>query len=316
MKSSFLFLLCTAFLLMGSLTAHAENFPQEEPFNYMIAFSAGGASDIYARAQQPYLEKELRQKVLINYKVGAGGSVAWAELAKSKPSGYNAVGFNIPHIILQPLQRKNAGYKTEDLKPVMIFMNTPCVLAGRADSPYKTLDDLIRAQKQKPGSIIIGGVGNATAGHIACVMFNKLTGLKFAYIPFPGTADLPIALLGKHVTAIMAFTDGATQYAKDMRVLAVASEKRAPHVDAPTFRELGYDIVEGSLRGIAVPRETPDEYVETLYNIFATINGNPEFVRKVESMGYTVMDMNPQQSREYINMRVKDYTALLEELSK
>ena len=114
----------------------------------------------------------------------------------------------------------------------------------------------------------------------------------------------------------MAFTDGATQYAKDMRVLAVASEKRDPHVDAPTFRELGYDIVEGSLRGIAVPRATPDEYVETLYNNFATINGNPEFVRKVESMGYTVMDMNPQQSREYINMRVKDYTALLEELSK
>lgn len=83
-------------------------------------------------------------------------------------------------------------------------------------------------------------------------MFNKLTGLKFVH-SLPRHRRPALALLGKHVTAIMAFTDGATQYAKDMRVLAVASEKRDPHVDAPTFRELGYDIVEGSLRGIAVP---------------------------------------------------------------
>lgn len=308
--------LCAGCLLAAAPLRAEEPFPKAEPINYLIAFSAGGISDIFARAQQPLLEKELGQKVIISYKVGAGGAVAWSELVRSKPNGYYTAGFNIPHIILQPLERKDAGYQTSQIKPVMIFMDTPCVLAVRADSPYKTLEDLVKAQKEKPGSIIIGGCGNATSGHIASVMLNKLTQAKFAYIPFPGTADLPPALLGNHVTAIMAFTTEAAQYAKEMRVLAVASMQRDPKIDAPTFRELGYDIVEGSIRGLAVPPGTPQDRIDILYKACAAVNANPEFAKKVTEMGFTLMDMDPAASQEFIDKKVEDYKAILQELKK
>ena len=308
--------ICVFFLCTGAISHAAESFPKEEPINYLIPFSPGGESDIFARAQQPYLEKALGQKVLVSYKVGAGGAIAWSELANSEPSGYYMAGFNIPHIILQPLQRKDAGYQTSDINPVMIFQITPCVLAVTADSPYKTLEDFVRAEIERPGSITIGGVDSATSGHIATVLMGKKASAKFSYIPFPGTADLPPALLGKHVTAIMAFTTTATQYSKDMRVLAVASDERHPNIDAPTFKELGYDIVEGSIRGLAVPPNTPDAVVQKLYEECSKINADQEFVKKMEEMGFSLLDMNPEQSREFINKRIEEYKTILSELKK
>ncbi|MBR3664511.1 MAG: tripartite tricarboxylate transporter substrate binding protein [Desulfovibrio sp.] len=308
---------CCAMLILGTTAKADQPFPKAEPINYLIPFSAGGESDLFARAQMPYLEKELGQKIVISYKIGAGGAVAWSELARSKPTGYYTVGFNIPHIILQPLERKDAGYQTNGLKPVMTFHVTPCVLAVSADSPYKALEELLKAAKEKPGSVIIGGVGNSTAGHIACVMLNKFSGIQIPYIPFPGTADLPIALLGKHVTAIMAFTSGATQYVKEMRPLAVASETRAPGFEnVPTFKELGFNIVEGSFRGLAVPKGTPDDIVEVLYKACAKINKIPEFAKKMTSMGMKLIDMDPKESQKFFDRKVEEYKTILANLKK
>lgn len=309
---------CCSLLAIAPAFSLAEDvqFPRNEPINYLIPFSAGGESDLFARMQQPYLEKMLGQKVVVNYKIGADGALAWSELVNSPATGHNIAGINLPHIILQPLQRKNAGYKTEELKPAMIFHVTPCVLAVRSDSPYKTLEDLLRAAQEKPGSVIIGACGNGTSGHLASVMLNRQAGLNIPYIPFPGTSDLPIALLGKHVTAIMAFTSGYSQYAKEMRVLAIAAEKRDPGIDAPTFKELGYNIVEGSFRGIAVPPSTPDAVVEKLYRVCAEINKEPEFAKKATEMGMTLLDMNPRQSTEFISAKTAEYRALLADINK
>lgn len=316
MKHLVIAVVCAFFMLTGTGAFAEVPFPQAGPINYLIPFSPGGESDVFARAQQPYLEKGLGQKVVITYKVGAGGAVAWSALADSEPTGYYTSGFNMPHIILQPLQRKKAGYKTSDINPAMIFMITPCVLAVSADSPYKTLDDLLQAEKEKPGSIIIGGCGSGTSGHIATVLMNEKTSTNFAYLPFPGTADLPPALMGGHVAAIMAFTTAAVQYANDMRVLAIAAPERNPTIDAPTFKELGYDIVEGSVRGLAVPPKTPDDVVQVLYKECARINATPEFSKKMTSMGFSLLDMNPEQSREFIAQKVKEYKKILQDLKK
>lgn len=315
-KIAVLALFCLSLGLAGQAKAD-EAYPKAGPINYLIPFSAGGESDVFARAQQPYLEKELGQKVVVSYKVGAGGAIAWSELANSKPNGYYTVGTNIPHIILQPLQRKDAGYQTHDLKPVMTFHVTPCVLLVHKDSPYKTLKEFLDAAKAKPGSITIGGVGNATAGHIAVVsMLKQAGGIKMPYIPFPGTADLPPALMGKHVQAIMGFTTQATQYKNDMRPLAVAAETRFPGIDAPTFKEEGINLIEGSFRGLAVPKGTPDEIVNTLYQACAKINKIPEFVKKTTDMGMLLMDMGPKDTEKFFDEKIEQYKGILSELQK
>jgi tripartite-type tricarboxylate transporter receptor subunit TctC len=310
-------LLCvaTSTCLFGVGAAFAAPFP-EKPINYLIPFNPGGESDIFARAQQPLMEKALGQSVLISYKPGGGGSVGWVDLIRAKPDGYFTAGFNLPHIILQPLQRKNSGYETKEVQPVMIFMNTPNILAVQKDSPYKTLEDFLKAAKEKPGAITLGGSGSSTANHLGVVRLNKVAGVNISYVPFTGTGDVMPAFLGGHVTGLMSYTTMAVQYKNDMRVLAVATEKRFPGLpDVPTFKELGYDLVEGAYRGLAVPPNTPKEIVDVLYKACSTTNTNPEFAAKMAEMGFVLENLDPAASAKLIDEKISEYKDVLEALA-
>ena len=308
-------LLCALSLCLFSFgPAQAAKFP-DKPVNYLIPFNPGGESDIFARAQQPLLEKFLGQSVLISYKTGGGGSVGWNDLIRAKPDGYYTAGFNLPHIILQPLQRKTSGYQTKEIEPVMIFMNTPNILAVPMNSPYKTLKEFVEAAKAKPGAITLGGSGSSTANHLGVVRLNKLAGIKISYVPFTGTGDAMPAFLGGHVTGLMTYTTMATQYKNDMRVLAVATEKRfAALPDVPTFKEQGYDLVEGAYRGLAVPPKTPKEIVKILYDACAKTNADPEFAKKMADMGFLLENLDPEASAKLVDKLTLEYKAVLEDL--
>ena len=313
-KRSFILLCLLSVSLFCLGTAQAAKFP-EKPINYLVAFNPGGESDIFARAQQPLLEKEFGQSVLISYKTGGGGSMGWNDLIRSRPDGYNTAGFNLPHIILQPLQRKTTGYETKDIEPVMIFMNTPNILAVPANSPYKTLKDFLDAAKAKPGALTLGGSASSSANHLGVVRLNKLAGVNISYVPFSGTGDLMPAFLGGHVAGAMTYTTMATQYKNDMRVLAVATERRFSLLpDVPTFRELGYDLVEGAYRGLAVPPKTPKEIINILYKACAKVNADPEFVKKMNEMGFLLENYDPAASAKLVDKLTVEYKALLEDL--
>lgn len=313
----FITLFCAFSLCLFSVgTAYAADFPTK-PVTYLIPFNPGGESDIFARAQQPLMEKELGQSVLITYKTGGGGSVGWGELVRSRPDGYFTAGFNLPHIILQPLQRKSSGYQTKDIQPVMIFMSTPNILAVKKDSPIKTLEDFIKAAKEKPGAITLGGSGSNTANHLGVVRLNKLADVKISYVPFTGTGDAMPAFLGGHVTGLMSYTTMAVQYKNDMHVLAVATEQRFPGLpDVPTFKELGYDLVEGAYRGLAVPPKTPAAVVDILYNACHKTNVNPEFAKKMTELGFNVENLDPAASSRLIDEKTEAYKEVLSDLAE
>jgi len=206
MKSSRSVFLVLLIALIAAGTAFAQ-FPAK-PLDYVLAFNPGGESDIFARAQQPLLEKILGQKVMVSYKIGGGGAVGWADLVKQRPDGYTFTGHNLPHIILQPLTMSNCGYKTNEIIPVYTFMSTPNVIAVNAKSPFKTLDDLVKFAKANPGAVLIGGSGSASANEIGQKVFDKLAGIKTTYIPFTGSGDAIPALLGGHVSAHDVHDDG------------------------------------------------------------------------------------------------------------
>ena len=130
-------LVACAFLLAGA--ANAADFPKKR-VTYNICFNPGGESDITARLQEQALKKYLGKDVSIQYKIGGGGAVCWAELVKTAPDGYTIAGHNLPHTILQPMEMGDAGYKTFDLKQVYMFEVTPNVLMVRKDAPYNTLE--------------------------------------------------------------------------------------------------------------------------------------------------------------------------------
>ncbi|MEW6049257.1 MAG: tripartite tricarboxylate transporter substrate binding protein [Bacillota bacterium] len=287
----------------------------ERPITYVIAFNPGGESDITARIQEPVLEKVMGVDVVVTYKIGGGGSVAWAETVRTRPDGYTIVGHNLPHIILQPLQRGDAGYKTEQLQTVYWFESTPNVLAVRTDSQFKTLQDLIDYAREHPEVVTVGGSGSNTANHLGTLALNKLAKVKTTYIPFTGTGAAVPALLGGHVTALMTYTPVAVQYKDRFRILAVASDQRVSWLpDVPTFRELGYDIVEGAYRGVAVPPGTPKEVIKALEDAFDKVMRDPKVVEQMDRLGFKIEYMKSEEGTRFVQERTEFYKSLLGEL--
>lgn len=301
--------------VMASLSVPALAAYPDRPITYVIAFNPGGESDITARIQEPVLERVLGVDVVITYKLGGGGSVAWSELVRTRPDGYTIVGHNLPHIILQPLQRGDAGYKTEQIQTVYWFESTPNVLAVRKDSPFKTLKDLIDYARQHPEVVTVGGSGSNTANHLGTLALNRLAGIKLTYIPFTGTGAAVPALLGGHLTALMTYTPVAVQYKDQFRILAVASEERVSWLpDVPTFRELGYDIVEGAYRGVAVPPGTPREVIRVLEEAFDKVMRDPKVVEQMDKLGFKIEYMKSEEANRFVRERTEYYKQLLSEM--
>jgi len=290
----------------------------EKPLNYIICFNPGGESDITARIQEQPLKKYFGQDVVITYKIGGGGSIGWTEMLRSKPDGYTISGHNLPHIILQPLERGKAGYQTLDLKSIYFFESTPDLLVVRADSPFKTLKDFIDYVKKQPkGVVTVGGSGSSTANDLGTAMLNKTAGIKLTYIPFGGTGSAVPALLGGHVTALMTYSTMGIQYAGKFRPLAIASEERmAVLKDVPTFKELGYDVVEGAYRGVAAPKDTPDEIIKKLAEVFEKVMKDPEVQKKMDQNGFKTEYMGPEASLALVKKKMVEYEAIMKELGR
>ena len=296
---------------------NAAGFPTK-PINYMICFNPAGESDITARFQEQVLKKFLGVDVVITYKIGGGGSVGWSELVRSKPDGYTIAGHNLPHTVLQPMERGDAGYKTLDLKQIYFFESTPDLLVVREDSPYKTLKDFVDyAKKNPPGVVTVGGSGSSTANDLGTTMLNKAAGIKLTYIPFGGTGSAVPALLGGHVTALMTYSTMGIQYAGKFRSLAIASEERmAVLKDVPTFKELGYNIVEGAYRGVAAPPGTPDDIIKILADAFDKTMKDPGVRKKMDDNGFKTEFFGPEESLALVKKKMVEYEAIMKELGR
>ena len=297
--------------------AYASSVPAaypEKPINYVICFNPGGESDITARIQQQPLEKVLGVPVVMVYKKGGGGAVGWSELMRTKPDGYTIFGTNLPHTIVQPMTRGNAGYETEKINNVYFFEFTPDILAVRADSEIKTLKDFVEYAKKNPG-ISVGGSGQPSANSLGCEAFAQVADLKLTYISFTGSGAAVPALLGGHVVALMTYTTMAAQYPDKIRALAVAADKRAKALpDVPTFKELGYEFIEGAYRGAAVPPGTPKEIRETLEKAFEKINYDPVVIKKMEDLGFIMEYYGEDDSKKLVEKLTEYYRTLLKNL--
>ncbi|HSB77805.1 MAG TPA: tripartite tricarboxylate transporter substrate binding protein [Candidatus Methylomirabilis sp.] len=299
----------------GPQAAAQEKYPTKT-ITYLVTFDPGGQSDREARRQQPHLERLLGQKVLIDYKVGGGGALGWRELVKSKPDGYTIGGFNIPHIILQPMQQE-VGYKTEQIVPVALFQRTILALAVLNTSQFKTLQDFIDYAKKNPGALTVGGSATFSGPHMATLRFEKLTGTKVTYVPFTGAAPQTMAFLGGHTAAAISNSDDLVRYKDKVRVLAFASEMRFPDFpDAPTFKEQGIDLQEAVDRGVGVPAGTPDAIIQRLEAAFLEICRNPEIQVEMKKQGFVPLAMGHQETKAYVEKMTGIYRELMAGIKK
>jgi tripartite-type tricarboxylate transporter receptor subunit TctC len=279
----------------------------DKPVQYIIPFAAGGESDIAARLQaQAFSEKYKKEMIVIN-KPGAGGALAWTQMNNMPGDGHTIVGVNLPHIVLQPLEPET-NYKTEDITPVYFFHYTPDAIIVAADSPFKTFADLVKAAKEQPGAVMIAGSGTNSANHVAAVRLDRELGVKTTYVPFKGTGDLIASVLGGHVSAAMSYSTLAIQQKGKVRMLAVATEKRLPQFpEVPTFRELGFNWVDGAYRGIGVPKSTPVAMRKQVSDMMEGINKDPEMRRKMFEGGFEVTDISYEMMPAFMKERTAEY---------
>jgi tripartite-type tricarboxylate transporter receptor subunit TctC len=305
-------LIAAALSLAGSL-ALAAGYP-EKTVNYIIPFGPGGESDVSARLQEPFFKKLTGQSLAIQYKPGAGGAAGWSQLNGMAGDGYTVMGTNLPHIVLQPLQ-KDVGYQTDEITTVFWFHYTPDALMVPADSPAKTLKDFIEAAKKAPGATTLSGSGTNSANHLAQQQFDKLAGIKTTYIPFQGTGASNTALLGKQVAGSWGYTTVQMQLGDQVRCLGVAMEQRHPKLpNCPTFKEQGFNLVGGAYRGVAVPKSTPADVQGKLADVLAKINADPEFIRKMEEGGFAMLNVGPAQMGAFMAEVKSRYEALAKQM--
>lgn len=298
--------LAAAALVCGP--AAAQSCP-EKNLQYWQAFPAGGESDIAARHQQVILKKRCPGiETIVQYKPGAGGGLMWAQINAMPGDGFNVIGVNLPHIVLQPFEGQ-VQYKTDDVMPVYWFHYTPDALVVPADSPIKTFQDLIKMAKAQPGKLTLAGSGTNSANHAAHEKLNLVGGVQTTYVPFKGTGDMTTAVLGAHVTGAMSYSAFAINNKGKVRALAVAMDKRHPLLpDVPTFKELGFDWIDGAYRGIGMSKSTPPEARKRMSDLWAVLNNEPEMKELAAKSGFELINVGIDKMEPFMKDRVRAYT--------
>lgn len=305
MKTTILSLALAAFAVTAA--SAAEDFPSKS-VDYIIPFGPGGESDITARFQQSYFKDKFGQDLVVSYKPGGGGAVGWSQLNSMAGDGHTIMGINMPHIAVKPRQG-NVGFETDDITAVYWFHYTPDAIVVNADSEFQTLQDMIDFAKENPRKLTLSGSGKGTANHLAQVKFDKMAGIETTYVAFKGTGAAVTALLGNQVRAEWGYTTVGAAQGDKVRMLAVAMEERHPAFpDVPTFKELGFDMVSGAYRGIAVPSSADQATREKIASMIAEINEDEAFQKQMIDGGFALMDVGYGADMDaWMKARTDDY---------
>lgn len=268
--------------LLPAAPAIAQSGYPEKPINFIIAYAAGGGSDLIVRMLVPYVEKQLGSgaRIVVINRTGAGGAIGFGELANAPPDGYTIGMINTPNVLTIPIERKtNFSWQSYDL--IGNIVDDPGNFSVHRDMPIKSLAELAAYAKANPGIASVGTTGVGSDDHLAMLLFERAAGVKMNHVPFKGASEVRTAVQGKHITVAAINIGEALQYEKSgtpLRQLGTMSASRTPLApDVPTFREQGFDIVLASLRGVAAPKGLPPAVRDKLVVAFERAILDPKF---------------------------------------
>jgi tripartite-type tricarboxylate transporter receptor subunit TctC len=243
------------------------------------------------------LEKELMTSVQVVNKPGAASQLGLTELARAAPDGYTLSYVVLPTVTTHYLvPGRDAIYTRKNFQPIAMHHYVPQVLAVKADSPYKTLKDLVEAARANPETIKVSDSGLMAVPHTQVLMLQRAAGVRFASVHFTGGAPSVTALLGGHVDVLAGATADALPHKASgaFRVLGIAAEqpdKSMPEV--PTMKSQGYDVVAASATGIVAPAGTPQNVVDTLTRAMKKVIDSDEHQKKLQQLALEPYYLDP-----------------------
>ncbi len=256
----------------------------DKPIQMIVPFAAGGGTDISARTIARYLEPELGQSVVAVNRGGAGGEIGLSAIADARPDGYTVGIINTPGIVTIPIER-HPRWSMDSFTFIAGVVEDPATFAVHPDSPIKSIADLVAAAKAAPGTITVGTQGVGSAGHISMLLLEEAAGVRFEPVAYSGAAPAALALLQKQIQVTTANLGESLTFAQQQpyRTLGVmAADRSAMARDIPTFKEAGYDLRGGSLRGLGAPKGLPPEVTQRLSDALGKVLQNPEFIATSE----------------------------------
>jgi len=271
-------LLCAALLGIAATAVHAQSFPTR-PIKLVIAFPAGGPTDITMRQLADNASKILGQPIVVDNKPGAGGTLPAQAMQTAAPDGYTIA--QIPLGVFRlPYTTKINWDPVKDISYVINVTGYAFGIAVPADSPIKNWNEFVAYAKANPGKLTYGSTGTMTSPHLTTELIAKQLGIQLQHVPYKGSADLMLALQSGQLMAGADSTGFATLVeGGKLRVLTTWGDKRlAKFPDAPTLKELGLDIVQNSPFGIGAPKGTPPEVVQRLHDAFKKAMEDPSYV--------------------------------------
>ncbi len=244
--------------------ASAQDAFPSRPIQIVNPYPAGGATDLMARALASGLAARFGQPVVVVNRDGAAGAIGTAGVARAAPDGYT-LAF-VPALVLSvlPVTQPNSGLRPDSLRPICQMFSNAQAIAVRADSPWRSLGDLVAAARSAPGRVTYGSLGVASIPHLAMLQWTAAAGLDMAHIPYRGDGAVLTEVLAGRLDA-GAIVLGSASGRTDIRLLAIFDTARNPAFpDVPTAIEAGFDVAPTSFGGLMAPAGTPDDRIAVL----------------------------------------------------
>ena len=293
-------LLTTLALGLAAATgAHAQAWPNK-PVTLLVPFPPGGSTDMIARTLAPKLQEKLGNSFIVDNKAGAGGTVGAAQAKRAAPDGYTIFVSSLGPFVIGPHLIKGVAYDAlKDFDYITVAVQAPNVLTVPANSPHKTLADVLAFHKANPGKMSFASAGNGTSDHLTAELFWQQTGTSGLHIPYKGGAPAMADLLGGQVDAtFMNINTGITNIkGGKLRALAITSDKRSPLLpDVPTMDESGVKgVTVYSWQAFAAPKGLPADIKAKLHEALVAGLNDPTVKPKLLELGFEIVGNTPEQ---------------------
>jgi tripartite-type tricarboxylate transporter receptor subunit TctC len=306
-----------AVMLSAQVTSVAQTasaFPNQ-PIRMVVPYPPGGPTDITARVVAAEMSKTIGQNIVIDNRPGASGMIGSEMVTKSTPDGYTLLANASIHVINPSVYPDMRFDAIKDFTPITQLAQVPLVLVVPANSPIKSVKDLVEYAKANPGKVNFGSAGSASAQHLAGESFKIAAGIQMQHIPYKGSAPALTDLAGGQLQLMFDSMPSATPMINSgkLRAIAVTTTTRAKaRPDLPTIAESGFPGFDISTwYAYWAPKGTPEDVVEKLAASAAQALKNPEVIAKYEAMGAEPVGSTPAQFAAYVESEAKKWSDIV-----
>jgi tripartite-type tricarboxylate transporter receptor subunit TctC len=296
-------------LIVPASQAQTRDKYPSRPVTMIVPYLAGGSGDLLARMIGQHLTQRTGQTIIVENRVGAGGTIGAAAVAKAAPDGYTLLFTSQGPLTINPFIMKSIPYDgATAFAPITVVVDAPNVLVVNPQMPVHSIKELIAYGKQNPAAMTFATQGVGNTGHITGLMINQQTGMKLAHVPYKGYPPMYVDVAASRVGMMIADTLLVVPHVKSKELipLAVAAEKRSSVLpDVPTFRESGIDIVSGPWFAMLAPAGTPIEVRRFLANQVKEILKIPAVAERMKELGAEPRGSSPEEFEAFYKAEYK-----------